>query len=154
MKFSSPIVCVERENIDTDQIIPARFLKVTDKAGIGEHLFEDRPDFRVTKGSDVLVAGGNFGRVEAVIVNLALITDLLLLLHQPNTAATGEPSIRSVMHPVQFVPDSTLIEDVMVQMQRRHHNLAIVIDESNTIPLSTGLCSPAAANQRGHSSWR
>jgi len=61
VKFSSPIVCVERENIDTDQIIPARFLKVTDKAGIGEHLFEDRPDFRVTKGSDVLVAGGNFG---------------------------------------------------------------------------------------------
>ena len=33
------------------------------------------------------------------------------------------------MHPVQFIPDSTLIEDVMVQMQRRHHNLAIVIDE-------------------------
>jgi len=60
MKFSSPVVCVPRENIDTDQIIPARFVKVTDKAGIGEHLFEDRPDFRVSKGSEVLVAGGNF----------------------------------------------------------------------------------------------
>ena len=49
------------DNIDTDQIIPARFLKVTDKAGIGEHLFEDRPEFQVKKGSEILVAGDNFG---------------------------------------------------------------------------------------------
>src|SRR5262249_49476862 len=49
------------ENIDTDQIIPARFLKVTDKVGIGQHLFEDRPEFQVEKGSEILVAGDNFG---------------------------------------------------------------------------------------------
>src|SRR5437762_865305 len=61
MKFSSRVVCVPRENIDTDQIIPARFLKVTDKVGIGAHLFEDRPEFQVKKGSEVLVAGDNFG---------------------------------------------------------------------------------------------
>src|SRR5437762_1688752 len=61
MKFSSRVVCVPRENIDTDQIIPARFLKVTDKVGIGAHLFEDRPEFQVQKGFDVLVAGRNFG---------------------------------------------------------------------------------------------
>ena len=61
MKFSSRVVVVPQVNIDTDQIIPARFLKVTDKAGIGAHLFEDRPDFRVEKGSQVLVAGDNFG---------------------------------------------------------------------------------------------
>ena len=61
MKISSRVVVVPQENIDTDQIIPARFLKVTDKIGIGAHLFEDRPEFQVQKGSDVLVAGRNFG---------------------------------------------------------------------------------------------
>src|SRR5712691_1436600 len=61
MKISSRVVVVPQENIDTDQIIPARFLKVTDKVGIGAHLFEDRPEFQVQKGFDVLVAGRNFG---------------------------------------------------------------------------------------------
>ncbi|HYR91495.1 MAG TPA: 3-isopropylmalate dehydratase small subunit [Terriglobia bacterium] len=60
MKFSSRVVVVPQANIDTDQIIPARFLKVTDKVGIGSHLFEDRPEFQVEKGSQVLVAGNNF----------------------------------------------------------------------------------------------
>jgi 3-isopropylmalate/(R)-2-methylmalate dehydratase small subunit len=61
MKFSSQAVLVPQENIDTDQIIPARFLKTTDKIGIGDHLFEDRPDFGVKRGSQILVAGDNFG---------------------------------------------------------------------------------------------
>ena len=61
MKFTSKTVLVPQENIDTDQIIPARFLKTTDKAGIGDHLFEDRPDFGVKRGSQILVAGDNFG---------------------------------------------------------------------------------------------
>lgn len=62
------------ENIDTDQIIPARFLKVTDKAGLGDALFSDwryeadgspKPDFILndpqSKGAEVLFAGDNFG---------------------------------------------------------------------------------------------
>jgi 3-isopropylmalate/(R)-2-methylmalate dehydratase small subunit len=63
MKISSHVVVIPQENIDTDQIIPARFLKVTDKAGLGEHLFEDRPEFRalIGGGSQVLVGGNNFG---------------------------------------------------------------------------------------------
>jgi 3-isopropylmalate/(R)-2-methylmalate dehydratase small subunit len=61
MKISSPIFVLPQVNIDTDQIIPARFLKVTDKVGIGQHLFEDRPEFDVKKGFQVLVAGDNFG---------------------------------------------------------------------------------------------
>ena len=62
------------ENVDTDQIIPARFLKVTDKAGLGESLFADwryapdgtpRPEFVLNQPeyqqAKILVAGDNFG---------------------------------------------------------------------------------------------
>lgn len=61
------------ENVDTDQIIPARFLKATDRKGFGENLFRDwrfttdgqiKEDFTLNqsqyKGS-ILVAGNNFG---------------------------------------------------------------------------------------------
>jgi 3-isopropylmalate/(R)-2-methylmalate dehydratase small subunit len=61
-------------DIDTDQIIPARFLKTTDKLGLGKSLFADwryladgapRPDFVLNQpgaaGAQVLVAGDNFG---------------------------------------------------------------------------------------------
>lgn len=72
--FESKIVVLPVENIDTDQIIPARFLKVTDRAGLGEALFADwrydgagRPneDFILNRpgarGAEILVAGDNFG---------------------------------------------------------------------------------------------
>jgi 3-isopropylmalate/(R)-2-methylmalate dehydratase small subunit len=62
------------ENIDTDQIIPARFLTTTTRHGLGEMLFADwrrdaqgkpRPDFVLNRpeaqGARVLVAGRNFG---------------------------------------------------------------------------------------------
>jgi 3-isopropylmalate/(R)-2-methylmalate dehydratase small subunit len=54
--------------VDTDQIIPARFLKTTDKQGLGASLFADwreRPDFPLDRpdaaGARVLLAGANFG---------------------------------------------------------------------------------------------
>jgi 3-isopropylmalate/(R)-2-methylmalate dehydratase small subunit len=72
--FSSHAVFMPIDNVDTDQIIPARFLKVTDKAGIGTHLFNDwrynadgseKPDFVLneprSKSAKILVAGNNFG---------------------------------------------------------------------------------------------
>ncbi|HET8655294.1 MAG TPA: 3-isopropylmalate dehydratase small subunit [Longimicrobiaceae bacterium] len=72
--FSSTVVVLPIENIDTDQIIPARYLKVTDKAGLGEALFADwryeadgspKADFVLnqpaSKGAQVLFAGDNFG---------------------------------------------------------------------------------------------
>ena len=60
------------ENVDTDQIIPARFLKATDKEGFGDNLFRDwrynpdgtKKDFVLndpTYGGQILVAGKNFG---------------------------------------------------------------------------------------------
>ena len=68
------VLSLPLENIDTDQIIPASFLKVTDKAGLGEHLFHNwryrpdgspDPDFVLNRpeaeGAPVLAAGDNFG---------------------------------------------------------------------------------------------
>lgn len=61
------------DNIDTDQIIPAKFLKATDKKGFGKNLFynwrynidgTDNPGFafeKFKKGSEILIAGNNFG---------------------------------------------------------------------------------------------
>ena len=50
MKISSRVVVIPQENIDTDQIIPARFLKVIDKSGLGANLFADRPELRALTG--------------------------------------------------------------------------------------------------------
>lgn len=66
--FSASLVPLPIENIDTDQIIPARYLKVTDKSSLGEGLFTDwrrNPDFVLNneryKNGHILVGGHNFG---------------------------------------------------------------------------------------------
>ena len=74
MKFETKTVVIPLENIDTDQIIPARFLKTLSKVGLGEKLFQDwryetdgtpKADFILNKpeakGCQVLVASHNFG---------------------------------------------------------------------------------------------
>jgi 3-isopropylmalate/(R)-2-methylmalate dehydratase small subunit len=73
--FTSKVIPLPAENVDTDQIVPARFLKVTDKAGLGEALFRDwryeadgslkEPRFVLDEpemaGRRILIAGDNFG---------------------------------------------------------------------------------------------
>jgi 3-isopropylmalate/(R)-2-methylmalate dehydratase small subunit len=72
--FESRLVPLPNNNIDTDQIIPARFLKTTSKEGLDKQLFCDwryddrgnpKPDFILNqpraKGAEVLLAGDNFG---------------------------------------------------------------------------------------------
>ena len=73
--IQSRFVPINIENIDTDQIIPARFLKATTKDGFGKNLFRDwryynddesktRADFPLNMSQfdgDILVAGKNFG---------------------------------------------------------------------------------------------
>jgi 3-isopropylmalate/(R)-2-methylmalate dehydratase small subunit len=72
--ITSKVIPMPVNNVDTDQIIPARFLKVTDKAGLGQNLFCDwrydaqgapRPDFIINRpehqGAHILLAGDNFG---------------------------------------------------------------------------------------------
>ncbi len=71
---TSVVVPLPVNNIDTDQIIPARFLKATTKAGLGQHLFADwryddngnaDPGFVLNSpryaGAAILLAGDNFG---------------------------------------------------------------------------------------------
>jgi 3-isopropylmalate/(R)-2-methylmalate dehydratase small subunit len=71
--LKSSMVPLTVENVDTDQIIPARFLKATDRKGFGENLFRDwrfttdgqtKEDFSLNQkkySGAILVAGNNFG---------------------------------------------------------------------------------------------
>ncbi|MFP5341825.1 MAG: 3-isopropylmalate dehydratase small subunit [Candidatus Limnocylindria bacterium] len=73
--FTSRVVPLPAENVDTDQIVPARYLKVTDKAGLAEALFRDwrfeedgslkDPPFVLDRpgmaGRRILLVGDNFG---------------------------------------------------------------------------------------------
>jgi 3-isopropylmalate/(R)-2-methylmalate dehydratase small subunit len=73
--FSSKVIPIRTGNIDTDQIVPARYLKVTNKDGLADALFHDwrynedgskkEPGFIVDEpryaGSKILLAGDNFG---------------------------------------------------------------------------------------------
>lgn len=72
--LTSHMVPLPVENVDTDQIIPARYLKATDKSGMGEALFADwrytpggepRPEFVLNdpryQGGRILLVGDNFG---------------------------------------------------------------------------------------------
>ena len=72
-KITSTAVPLPVENVDTDQIIPARFLKATDREGFGDNLFRDwryderdqpKPDFVLNNSKyegSILIAGKNFG---------------------------------------------------------------------------------------------
>jgi 3-isopropylmalate/(R)-2-methylmalate dehydratase small subunit len=74
VNFTSPYVVLQRDNIDTDQIIPAQFLKTTERSGLGPFAFHrwrfradgsPNPEFPLNaasaEGASVLVAGRNFG---------------------------------------------------------------------------------------------
>jgi 3-isopropylmalate/(R)-2-methylmalate dehydratase small subunit len=73
IKIQSPAVPLPIENVDTDQIIPARFLKAVERKGFGDNLFRDwrytsdnkpNPDFVMNKpefSGTILVGGKNFG---------------------------------------------------------------------------------------------
>ncbi len=66
--LTSKAVALPADDVDTDQIIPARFLKGTVKAGLSQHLFADwrtQPEFPLlapdAAGAQILVTGNNFG---------------------------------------------------------------------------------------------
>jgi 3-isopropylmalate/(R)-2-methylmalate dehydratase small subunit len=73
--FTSKVVLIDADNVDTDQIVPARYLKVTDKTGLADALFRDwrfeedgslrEPRFILDQpgmaGRAILLTGDNFG---------------------------------------------------------------------------------------------
>jgi 3-isopropylmalate/(R)-2-methylmalate dehydratase small subunit len=72
--FTSRVIPLPAENVDTDQVIPARYLKTTEKAGLADALFRDwrfeedgtpKSDFVLNRpemqGRSILLAGDNFG---------------------------------------------------------------------------------------------
>lgn len=60
--IESHVTLLPIDNIDTDRIIPARFLTTTDRHGLGRHLFEDWPEGAAAlSDASILVAGHNFG---------------------------------------------------------------------------------------------
>lgn len=74
VRLTSRIIPLPNNDVDTDQIIPARYLKVTDKAGLADGLFYSwrylpdgtpNPDFPLNRpssqGAKILLAGDNFG---------------------------------------------------------------------------------------------
>ena len=73
IKITSKAIPLAIENVDTDQIIPARFLKATDKKGFGDNVFRDwrfdkngelNTEFSLNNTSysgNILIAGDNFG---------------------------------------------------------------------------------------------
>ena len=80
--LSSTCVVLPASNVDTDQIIPARFLKTVERRGLGAHLFADwrldasgspRPEFPLNSPaathSAILVAGDNFGSEAGRIIS-------------------------------------------------------------------------------------
>ncbi len=71
--IESATICLPTANIDTDQIIPARFLTTTERSGLGRHAFHDwrydedgtpNPEFVLnqpaSRGAQILVSGPNF----------------------------------------------------------------------------------------------
>jgi 3-isopropylmalate/(R)-2-methylmalate dehydratase small subunit len=73
-KVTSVVAALDRPNVDTDQIIPAEYLKRIEKSGFGPHLFERwkylpdgslNPSFELNQvafeGAELLVSGANFG---------------------------------------------------------------------------------------------
>jgi len=140
----SRVVALPNENIDTDQIIPARFLKAIDKAGMGEHLFADwrydaqgkpKPDFVLNQpraqGAQILLVGDNFAcgssREHAVWALLgygfrAVISTSIADIFRNNALKNGllpiivdKPIHRDLFDLIAKMPDVELNIDVAAQ---------------------------------------
>jgi 3-isopropylmalate/(R)-2-methylmalate dehydratase small subunit len=143
--IESRAVVLPANDIDTDQIIPARYLKVTDKLGLGANLFADwryqadgspKPEFVLNRpesqGAEIFVAGDNFGcgssREHAPWALLgfgfrAVVSTSFADIFRNNSLKNGllpvqvSPEIhRSLLEQLQANPDATLTVDLDEQV--------------------------------------
>ncbi len=144
-RLTSTVVVLPVSNVDTDQIIPARFLKTTDKNGLGASLFADwryqpdgspDPSFVLnqpqSQGAQILLAGDNFGsgssREHAAWALLgwgirAVISTTIADIFRNNALKNGllpvvvSPEVHDrLMHLFSNDPTQTLTIDLAAQM--------------------------------------
>ena len=156
--LTSTCVVLPAENVDTDQIIPARFLKTVERRGLGAHLFADwrvdadgrpRPEFPLNSPdasrSSILVAGHNFGcgssREHAPWALLdfgfrAIISSGFADIFRNNALKTG-------LLPVTLSPDA---HASLLELLKESPDTDVTIDlESQTVAFPTARLSPPAS---------
>lgn len=126
--IESECVVIELENIDTDQIIPARFLKTTSREGFGEKLFFDRPNLLKGDGK-ILVAGKNFGCGSSREHAAWAITDYGFKAVVSSFFADifKTNALNNKLLPVQV--SSGFIEEIF-KLNRENKNITLIIDIS------------------------
>jgi 3-isopropylmalate/(R)-2-methylmalate dehydratase small subunit len=137
-KISGVVAPLDRSDVDTDQIIPASYLKRVERTGFGEGLFaswrQNDPDFFLNKkeysGAKILVAGPNFGtgssREHAVWALLdygfqAVVSPRFGDIFRNNATKTG-------LIPVQVDQD---VADLLLKAAAEEPGLQMVIDVEN-----------------------
>lgn len=150
-RFESTVVVLAIDNIDTDQIIPARFLKTVSKEGLGERLFCDWrydargnpvPDFVLNRprarDARVLLAGDNFGcgssREHAVWALIqfgfrAVISTSFADIFRQN-------ALKNFLLPIQVAPD---VHERLASALRLDPDVRVIVDlEQSTLQLPDG----------------
>lgn len=150
-RFESTVVVLAIDNVDTDQIIPARFLKTVSKEGLGERLFCDWrydslgnsvPDFVLNRprarDARVLLAGDNFGcgssREHAVWALIqfgfrAVISTSFADIFRQN-------ALKNFLLPIQVAPD---VRERLASALRLDPDARVIVDlEQRTLQLPDG----------------
>jgi 3-isopropylmalate/(R)-2-methylmalate dehydratase small subunit len=168
-KLTSRVMSLPVNDIDTDQIIPARFLKATDKNGMGDNLFADwrynddgspKSDFVINKpesaGCKILLAGDNFGcgssREHApwALKSFgfqAVISTSFADIFRNNSLKNGlipivvdEQTHKMLLDFIEEVPDAEFIVDLETQtLSFSHGSVKFAIDPFNKACLLNGV---------------
>ena len=167
IKLIDTAIPLPTENVDTDQIIPARFLKATDKKGFGDNVFRDwrfQKDGSINESfvlndkkytGKVLIAGNNFGcgssREHAAWALTGygfkvIISSFFADIFKGNALNNGllpiqvsEDYLKKLLKKVIEEPDTTVIVDLEAQMLRTPiGNITFEIDSYKKICLLNG----------------